>query len=111
MRPSPNVERVVRAIEVRGVVQGVGFRPFVWRLATELGLDGTVVNRAGQVEIEVAGTQDAVEAFAGRLLSDAPPRARVEEVLVRALERQIASGSGFAIEESEAVASTERLFP
>jgi hydrogenase maturation protein HypF len=111
VRPSPNVERVVRAIEVRGVVQGVGFRPFVWRLATELGLDGTVVNRAGQVEIEVAGTPDAVEAFAGRLLPDAPPRARVEEVLVRAVEREIASGSGFEIEESEAVASTERLFP
>jgi hydrogenase maturation protein HypF len=111
VRPSPNVERVVRAIEVRGVVQGVGFRPFVWRLATELGLDGTVVNRAGQVEIEVAGTQDAVEAFAGRLLSDAPPRARVEEVLVQAVEREIATGSGFEIEESEAVASTERLFP
>jgi hydrogenase maturation protein HypF len=111
VRPSPNVERVVRAIEVRGVVQGVGFRPFVWRLAAELGLDGTVVNRAGQVEIEVAGAQDAVEAFAGRLLSDAPPRARVEEVLVRPVEREIAAGSGFEIEESEAVASTERLFP
>jgi hydrogenase maturation protein HypF len=111
VRPSPNVERVVRAIEVRGVVQGVGFRPFVWRLAAELGLDGTVVNRAGQVEIEVAGAQDTVEAFAGRLLSDAPPRARVEEVLVRPVEREIAAGSGFEIEESEAVASTERLFP
>jgi hydrogenase maturation protein HypF len=93
------------------VVQGVGFRPFVWRLATELGLDGTVVNRAGQVEIEIAGAQDAVEAFAGRLASDAPPRARVEEVRVRPVEREIASGSGFEIEESEAVASTERLFP
>ncbi len=111
MRPSPNVERVVRAIEVHGVVQGVGFRPFVWRLAAELGLDGTVVNRAGQVEIEIAGPQDAIEAFAGRLLSDAPPRARVEEVLVRKAEREIATGSGFEIQESEAVASTERLFP
>jgi hydrogenase maturation protein HypF len=111
VRPSPNGERVVRSIEVRGVVQGVGFRPFVWRLATELGVDGTVVNRAGQVEIEVAGTQDAVEAFAGRLLSEAPPRARVEEVLVRPVEREIAAGSGFEIEESEAAASTERLFP
>jgi len=111
VRLTPNSERVVRAIEVHGVVQGVGFRPFVWRLATELGLDGTVVNRAGQVEIEIAGAQDAVEAFAGRLASDAPPRARVEEVRVRPVEREIASGSGFEIEESEAVASTERLFP
>jgi hydrogenase maturation protein HypF len=104
-------ERVARALEVRGLVQGVGFRPFVWRLATELGLDGTVVNRAGQVEIEVAGSADAVEEFAGRLRSDAPPRARVEEVVVRVLERAPAAESGFTIEESEAVASTERLFP
>ncbi len=104
-------ERVACALEVRGVVQGVGFRPFVWRLATELGLDGTVINRAGQVEIEVAGSAEAVEAFAGRIRTDAPPRARVEEVVVRPIERAPAAGSGFTIEESEAVASTERLFP
>jgi hydrogenase maturation protein HypF len=104
-------ERVVRALEIRGVVQGVGFRPFVWRLATELGLDGMVVNRAGQVEIEVAGSAEAVEAFAGRIRTDAPPRARVDEVVVRPSEREIGAGSGFAIEESEVAASTERLFP
>jgi hydrogenase maturation protein HypF len=103
--------RVARAIEVRGVVQGVGFRPFVWRLATELGLDGTVVNRAGQVVVEVAGSAEAVEAFARRLASDAPPRARVEAVEVRGSDRSIEPGAGFTIEESEAVASTERLFP
>jgi hydrogenase maturation protein HypF len=104
-------ERVACALEVRGVVQGVGFRPFVWRLATELGLDGTVINRAGQVEIRVAGSAEAVEAFAGRIRTDAPPRARVEEVVVRPTERAPVAGSGFTIEESEVVASTERLFP
>jgi hydrogenase maturation protein HypF len=104
-------ERVARALEVRGVVQGVGFRPFVWRLATELGLDGTVINRAGQVDIAVAGRADAVEAFSGRIQTDAPPRARVEAVVVRPIEREIEAGSGFTIEESEAGASTERLFP
>jgi hydrogenase maturation protein HypF len=104
-------ERIARALEVRGVVQGVGFRPFVWRLAAELRLDGTVVNRAGQVEIEVAGSARAVEAFARRIRSDAPPRARVEEVVVRPSECSAAEGSGFTIEESEAAASSERLFP
>jgi hydrogenase maturation protein HypF len=104
-------ERVARSIEVRGVVQGVGFRPFVWRLAAELGLDGSVINRAGQVEIEVAGTTGVIDEFARRIRSDAPPRARVEAVSVRPVGREIAAGSGFTIEESEAVASTERLFP
>jgi hydrogenase maturation protein HypF len=103
--------RVARAVEVRGVVQGVGFRPFVWRLATELGLDGTVVNRAGQVDIVIAGSPEAVESFTARLRSDAPPRARVEEVLVLPADREIGRGCGFTIEESEAVASAERLFP
>ncbi len=107
----PSGGRLVRAIEVRGVVQGVGFRPFVWRLAAELGLDGTVVNRAGQVDIEIAGLPEAVETFALRLSTDAPPRARVEAVEVRESERTIEPGAGFSIEESEAVASTERLFP
>jgi hydrogenase maturation protein HypF len=96
---------------VRGVVQGVGFRPFVWRLATELGLDGSVRNRAGQVEIEVAGPEEAIEAFVARVGSDAPPRARVEEVQVREAEGGAVEKLGFAIDESEAADSTERLFP
>jgi hydrogenase maturation protein HypF len=111
VKPAAAEDRVARAIEVRGVVQGVGFRPFVWRLATELGLDGAVVNRAGQVDIEIAGSAEAVDAFAARLRSEAPPRARVEDVAVRPTDREIALGSGFSIEESEAVASAERLFP
>ncbi len=111
MKPASPSARVTRALEVRGVVQGVGFRPFVWRLAAELRLDGTVINRAGQVDIEVAGAVEAVDDFARRIRSDAPPRARVEAVSIRSIEREIAAGSGFTIEESEAVASTERLFP
>ena len=96
---------------VRGVVQGVGFRPFVWRLANELGLDGVVRNTGGQVEIDVEGSEAAIEQFAARIRSDAPPRARVEEVQVRPADRSIHVGSGFSIEESHASTSTERLFP
>jgi hydrogenase maturation protein HypF len=103
--------RIQRSLEVRGMVQGVGFRPFVWRLASELGLEGTVINRAGQVDIEVAGAAGEIDELARRIHTDAPPRARVEEVIVRAASRPIAPGSGFVIEESEAAASTERLFP
>ncbi len=93
------------------MVQGVGFRPFVWRLATELGLDGSVVNRAGQVVIDVAGPAEAIEEFGRRLAQDAPPRARVESVVARPAGDGVESGSGFRILESEAVPSSERLFP
>ena len=103
--------RAGRVVEVRGVVQGVGFRPFVWRLATELGLDGSVINRAGQVDVELFGTEEAIEAFVLRLRTDAPPRARVEQVLVRTSDHEAPESSGFSIEESEASASAERLFP
>jgi hydrogenase maturation protein HypF len=111
VKPAPTSQRVARTVEVTGVVQGVGFRPFVWRLATELGLDGSVINRAGQVEVEIAGSEEAVDLFVLRLRADAPPRARVEEVKVRPAEHELAAGSGFAIEESETAISADRLFP
>ncbi len=69
-----------RAIEVRGIVQGVGFRPFVWRLATRSGLTGRVRNRAGVVEIVVEGSTDALDAFCEALAREAPPLARVRDV-------------------------------
>ncbi len=96
------------------MVQGVGFRPFVYRLARELGLDGVVWNAAGRVQIEAAGSEPDLDRFAARLASDAPPRARVERVVVRALvagERTPAPGVGFSIEESVASSSSVRLFP
>jgi hydrogenase maturation protein HypF len=111
VKPAAPGERVARALEVKGVVQGVGFRPFVWRLANELRLDGTVMNKAGRVDISVAGPSSAVEEFARRIRTEAPPRARVEKVAVREAELTIPVGAGFSIEESEAEASTERLFP
>lgn len=69
-----------RAIRVRGIVQGVGFRPFVYRLASELKLDGWVCNDADGVTIEVHGPADAVARFEHRLSHDAPPLARVESL-------------------------------
>ena len=65
MKPSPALQR--RRIEVRGIVQGVGFRPFVYRLAQQLGLTGWVRNDTAGVSIEVDGTAEALDAFARRL--------------------------------------------
>lgn len=66
---------------VEGTVQGVGFRPFVYRLARELGLGGFVLNDEQGVVVEVEGGSGAVTRFLGRVRSDAPPLAVVERVL------------------------------
>jgi hydrogenase maturation protein HypF len=71
---------VCRRIRVRGQVQGVGFRPHVWRLAHELGLVGWVRNDAEGVEIEAQGATDAVDALLARLRPQAPPLARIAAV-------------------------------
>ncbi|WP_030681142.1 carbamoyltransferase HypF [Streptomyces sp. NRRL B-1347] len=71
---------MTRGFVVRGTVQGVGFRPFVHRLAGELRLTGWVANVDGHVEGVVAGPVDAVAEFGRRLRADAPVLARVREV-------------------------------
>src|ERR1035438_5385526 len=70
---------VVRtAIRVEGIVQGVGFRPFVYTLATGLGLSGFVGNDADGVFVEVEGPADEVKKFLLGLQRDAPPLARID---------------------------------
>ncbi len=76
--PAPPVKRV--RLHVTGVVQGVGFRPFVHRLALLHGLGGWVRNASGDVEIEVEGPSTALEQFLESLETDAPPLARIERV-------------------------------
>ena len=93
--------RVGRRIVVHGTVQGVGFRPFVYRLAVELGLDGTVRNADGHVVIEASGTSDALDEFVQRIASDAPPLARVDSVAASDLALTTAVGSGFWVAASD----------
>ena len=71
---------IARRLRVTGVVQGVGFRPFVWRLARELDLAGWVRNDAAGVEISIEGDAQAVAALQERLSREAPPLARVDGV-------------------------------
>jgi hydrogenase maturation protein HypF len=65
---------------VEGVVQGVGFRPYVYRLAQEEGLAGYVLNDERGVLLDVEGAADAVERFVARLPAEAPPLASIESV-------------------------------
>jgi len=67
-------------LRVTGLVQGVGFRPFVHRLAMRHGLSGWVLNAAGDVQIRVEGDADEIAAFVTNLRAEAPSLARIEEV-------------------------------
>ncbi|MET8831751.1 carbamoyltransferase HypF [Streptomyces sp. NPDC004610] len=69
-----------RRVTVRGVVQGVGFRPYVHSLATSLGLAGHVTNTPGGVVVEVEGDRAGLDRFCGRLAPGAPPLARVDGI-------------------------------
>jgi hydrogenase maturation protein HypF len=75
---APAIHR--RRLRVRGQVQGVGFRPTVYRLATELGLGGHVLNDGAGVEIQLEGTEDALDRFALRLRSEAPRLSRIDTI-------------------------------
>jgi hydrogenase maturation protein HypF len=67
-------------VNVRGVVQGVGFRPFIYRLATMHYLFGWVRNTSGQVEMEVEGNETEINCFLQELKTQAPPMARIEHI-------------------------------
>ncbi|WP_314223911.1 carbamoyltransferase HypF [Streptomyces zaehneri] len=84
-----------RRVTVRGVVQGVGFRPYLYGLATELALAGHVTNTPEGVVVEVEGTASAVARFCDRIAAQAPPLARVESVHQR--EMPPVGGAAFTI--------------
>ncbi len=90
--------RVRRRYAVSGLVQGVGFRPFVYVTASDLALAGVVANTPSGVVVEVEGDADAVEAFGRRLVDRAPPLAAVESVADTDLP--LRGGTGFTIERS-----------
>ena len=69
-----------RQIEISGIVQGVGFRPYVYRLATERHLVGSIGNTSAGVIIEIQGPDEAVNDFISRLPQQAPPLSRITEI-------------------------------
>ncbi|HSR83781.1 MAG TPA: carbamoyltransferase HypF [Streptosporangiaceae bacterium] len=83
------------AVRVEGVVQGVGFRPFVYSLATRLGLCGLVGNDVDGVFAEVEGGAEAVARFLVLLEQEAPPLARIERITTRSLD--LTGSPGFVI--------------
>jgi hydrogenase maturation protein HypF len=96
-------------IAVTGMVQGVGFRPFVYALATALDLRGFVQNRGAHVFVDVEGEPTALEAFLDRLTSSVPPRAAVERVTSE--PAMPVHYHGFAIATSDAAPDAEMRVP
>jgi hydrogenase maturation protein HypF len=93
-----------RAIRVRGIVQGVGFRPFVYNLATRLRLHGFVRNQTGTLLIEIEGAPPSLEQFLAHLADRPPPLAHIEHVSWE--PRPVRGESEFRIEASEADAAS-----
>ncbi|MEP7010099.1 MAG: carbamoyltransferase HypF [Acidobacteriota bacterium] len=96
----PSDPPIRHRLSVGGIVQGVGFRPFVYSLATRYGLGGSVRNVAGGVAIEIEGPAENVAAFERNLSAEAPPLAAIDEIRIE--ERTPGGERGFKIETSGA---------
>ncbi|HPW29084.1 MAG TPA: carbamoyltransferase HypF [Rhodoferax sp.] len=96
-------------IRVNGVVQGVGFRPFVWHLAQELQLTGWVGNDASGVVIHVQGTPDHLDKLRQRLRTEAPPLARVDAIHAEVIDA--GPFVGFSISDSQTGVANTMIGP
>jgi hydrogenase maturation protein HypF len=100
---------VRKRIEIQGVVQGVGFRPFVYRIARRFDIHGRVLNSSGGVVIEAEAAEDELGRFLDALQSELPPLARIDRLT---LAVEPAEGGGeFVIEHSVSEAGRFALVP
>jgi hydrogenase maturation protein HypF len=106
----PNAgEAARRRVRVRGVVQGVGFRPFVYRLAQQEHLSGFIGNDTDGVFIEIEGAAASIDAFLARLRSEAPPLSRIDSVDVS--DAEPTGDTGFRIIASEVLGRVSTGIP
>ena len=104
-----DVPLIRRSYKIKGIVQGVGFRPFVYRLAQELELSGWVRNSTAGVEIELQGMAQALESFEHSLSNNAPPLAVISSV--SAIDIPVAVETVFSILPSSGGESDIRIAP
>jgi hydrogenase maturation protein HypF len=88
MEESSRAVVVRKAIDVTGIVQGVGFRPFVYRLAQDCDLTGFIANTPAGVSIEAQGDSESIDRFLERLPAEAPPLAKITSIIPRDSEPQ-----------------------
>ncbi len=106
---SASATHVARRLRLAGHVQGVGFRPFVYRLARQYGLTGSVRNLHGEVEIIASGSRGTLDRFAQALIERAPQLARPRLIAEEAVA--VPSTSDFAILDSAAGGATRVYVP
>ncbi|MEN3219011.1 carbamoyltransferase HypF [Mycobacterium avium] len=104
-------EQCRRRVTVTGVVQGVGFRPFVHRIATQLGLSGFVGNDTAAVFIEIQGGVDQLDEFVRRLQADAPPLASIATIAATELPADPHGDNGFDIADSRTAGAGATAIP
>ncbi len=102
-----NQHVIGKRIHITGIVQGVGFRPFVYGLATRYALHGWVCNTSAGVDIEVDGPSDALDRFVAALEAEAPPLAHIDAIAVS----EIASNGFTSFEIRHSVARPDDFLP
>ena len=108
--PALNVGKAgARRIRLRGHVQGVGFLPFVYRLACELGVVGQVQNQLGEVEVIASASPAILDRFVADLVGRAPPLSSPS--LVEVADVEVPEVAGFAIVDSKADADAQIFVP
>ncbi|MFH1620414.1 MAG: carbamoyltransferase HypF, partial [bacterium] len=98
-----------KKILVNGIVQGVGFRPAVYRIALKNGIAGNVINTSAGVVIEAEGKPAAVRKFLRDLKEQKPPQSRIDSISVRPVPAK--EGSGFVIEKSRDAGKASSIVP
>ncbi|MEB3313302.1 MAG: carbamoyltransferase HypF [Cyanobacteriota bacterium] len=111
LRPTPATAVVAELIRIRGTVQGVGFRPTVYRLAQQLGLRGQVVNDGQGVRVRVAGPAHGLDQLVAELQRQAPPLARITAVERQPLALAAVPEADFTIGPSQATAVRTEMAP
>ncbi|MBU2652514.1 MAG: acylphosphatase, partial [Bacteroidetes bacterium] len=96
-------------ITINGIVQGVGFRPFVYRLATNSELAGFVTNDTAGVTIEIEGPRDSITQFRKHLTESPPPLAKIDRC--DTVDMEPSGEIGFTITASRAAAVAATLIP
>lgn len=102
-----NHRMIRRRVKIAGVVQGVGFRPYLYCLATELQLSGEVANGTDGVVLEIEGETLRVEEFLRRQPLEIPPQVQIESVEVEGMETSWAAGFRITASDASGHVSTQ----